>query len=394
MDERRLLAQIDRERLAVSALALARIPSPTGRTREAAEHYAAELAAAGMAVELVREWPEAPAVCARLHGRVGARAPTRGDDRTLTRSDHLDHVDLPHTPARLEEGVLHGRGTADMKGALACAAEAVRVLQECGVRLGGHLQILAHGLHELPAASEDLAELCRRGLAGTAAIVCECGSETAGVAQKGLGRFSLRIRRDGGLLHELRQGAGAPNPALLMGRVLSAFEAEQVRLAAEEYPLVGSETLFAGQARSGTAWNLLPAESRIEGTRRWAPGRDAALARAELERLIERALGREKVTWSLRWQTVRESFATDPEADIVRAVRDAYRAVTGLPLPLAATAAVADGALFAREAGIPVVYHGPGGRGIHGPRESVPVDELVRATGVYILAACHYLGTA
>jgi acetylornithine deacetylase len=44
---------------------------------------------------------------------------------------------------------------------------------------------------------------------------------------------------------------------------------------------------------------------------------------------------------------------------------------------------VADGAVFAA-AGIPTVYHGPGGTGAHADEEWIEVAELVRAANVYV----------
>lgn len=386
-DTQALLAAVDAERLARLALELVSIPSPTGQTRQVALRYAQRLKEVGAEVSLITDWPQAPAVVARLTG--SSRGPT------LTLSGHLDHVSLPHDPPRLADGVLNGRGAADMKGALACAAEALRVVGNAGVALRGSLQIIAHGHHELPAGcSEDLAELCRRGLGGDAAIVCECGSDTLPIAQRGMARFRIGVARSGPVTHELRVPPGTPNPAIAMGRVLSALGQEQERLAGLTAPFVGAESLFIGQVHAGDSFSTLPAECWVEGTRRWLYTRESAAVRTELMNLLAAQLDGSGLTWTLEWQTVREGFFTPPEAALVQAVRSACRTVSGVEPPLTASRVVADAAVFAQVAGIPAVYHGPAGRGMHGPRESVSVAELVRATQVFILAACHYLGAA
>jgi acetylornithine deacetylase len=57
--------------------------------------------------------------------------------------------------------------------------------------------------------------------------------------------------------------------------------------------------------------------------------------------------------------------------------------VTGDELELRGRKTVADAAVFAA-AGIPTVYHGPGGTGAHADEEWIEVAELVRAANVYV----------
>ena len=80
---------------------------------------------------------------------------------------------------------------------------------------------------------------------------------------------------------------------------------------------------------------------------------------------------------------VRGAYEIDPDHELVHALQEAYREVTGDELKPVGVKVVADGALFAA-AGIPTVYHGPRGTGAHADEESMPVAELVRAANVYV----------
>ena len=84
--------------------------------------FAQRLEEIGMEVEVLDEvFPATPIVIGRLRG--GEPGPS------VVLNGHLDTVPIPHEPARVENGSVYGRGSADMKGALACAAEAARVLK-------------------------------------------------------------------------------------------------------------------------------------------------------------------------------------------------------------------------------------------------------------------------
>src|SRR5262245_45302591 len=119
----RLQAAVDADRLLQTAVRLCSVYSPTCEAGKAADALAELLRADGFPVERpVADWPAAPAVVARLaSGRSG---------RTLQFDGHLDTVHLPFVPPCVEGGILSGTGTADMKGGVAAAVEAMRALRD------------------------------------------------------------------------------------------------------------------------------------------------------------------------------------------------------------------------------------------------------------------------
>jgi acetylornithine deacetylase/succinyl-diaminopimelate desuccinylase-like protein len=336
---------------------------------------AARLDEIGMHVELLYDFPATPTVVARL--RSGEPGPS------VAYSGHLDTVPVPHGPPRVEGDVIFGRGSADMKGSIACAAEAARVLKESG-RFPGELTIVAIGLHEAPGGrGEDLIHLLReRGFRSDVAIVGELGGDRLPVAHMGCATFEIAVTREGIATHELMTPAGTPHPIVGVADVIAGLDAETTRLAGEQHEWVGAETFFVGEVHGGDFYNRFPNEARVVGTRRWAPGRRFAEVEQEFRALLEPLGGGCRVDLDLR--LVRDSYRIDPEHPLARALRAAYRDVTGAELPLTGTKVVADAAVWQAEAGIPTVYHGPQGSGAHGDVESMPVAELVRATRVYL----------
>ena len=182
---------VDADRLRDLTLELVEVESPTGDTAEVARLYGRRLEELGMDVEVLDErFPATPIVIGRLRG--GEPGPT------VVLNGHLDTVPIPHEPARVDGSTIYGRGTADMKGALACAAEAARVVAERG-SFPGELVIVAIGMHEAPGGrGEDLTYLLgEHGFTADLGVVCELGGPSLPVAHPGCATFAITIRRDG-----------------------------------------------------------------------------------------------------------------------------------------------------------------------------------------------------
>jgi acetylornithine deacetylase/succinyl-diaminopimelate desuccinylase len=365
---------VSAERLRDLTLELVEVESPTGDTAEVARLYAKRLEEIGMEVELLdSEFPATPTVVARLRG---------GPGPTIVLNGHLDTVPIPHDPPRIEDGSIYGRGSADMKGACAAAAEAVRVLAE--QPFAGEVVIVAIGLHEAPSGrGEDLTHLLESGFSADMAVVCELSGHNVAVAHMGQATVEITVSRPGMPTHELQTPAGTPHPLLAAARVVDAIAARNAELAAVEHPWVGAETYFVGELHGGDFYNRFPTTCRIVGTRRWAPRNTLESVEREFRALLAGVAEETGCDIALDLRLVRGAYEIDPEHELVRAWQDAYREVTDAALEPVGIKVVADGALFAA-AGIPTVYHGPVGSGAHADVEFVPVAELVRAAQVYV----------
>jgi acetylornithine deacetylase/succinyl-diaminopimelate desuccinylase-like protein len=366
---------VDADRLRDLTLELVEVASPTGDTAEVAQLYAKRLEEIGMEVEVLDDvFPATPTVVARLRGAEPGP--------TIVLNGHLDTVPIPHGPPRIKDGLVFGRGSADMKGACAAAAEAVRVLRESPFK--GEVVIVAIGLHEAPGGrGEDLKHLLESGFQADMAVVCELSGHDVAVAHMGQATVEITVFRPGTPTHELQTPKGTPHPLHAAARVIDAIGARNEELAAVEHPWVGAETYFVGEVHGGDFYNRFPTACRIVGTRRWAPSNTLEAVTAEYLDLLDGVATETGCDIALELKLVRGAYEIDPEHPLLHALRGSYRDVTGNELEPVGIKVVADGALFA-EAGIPTVYHGPLGSGAHGDIEFIPVDELVRAAEVYV----------
>jgi acetylornithine deacetylase/succinyl-diaminopimelate desuccinylase-like protein len=323
-------------------------------------------------------FPATPIVVGRLRG--GEPGPT------IVLNGHLDTVPIPHDAPRVEGGRVWGRGSADMKGPVAAATEAVRVLAESGRSFPGEVVLVAIGLHEAPGGrGEDLTWLLgEHGFAADYAIVCELAGDRLVAAHMGQATVEIEITREGIATHELQTAAGTPNPILVAARVIEAVRARNEELSATEHPWVGAETYFFGEVHGGDFYNRHPASCRLVGTRRWAPGNTLGAVQAEYDELVAPIAAESGCAIDVRLKLVRDAYSIDPDHPLAVALREGYEAVTGEPLEVTGVKVVADGAVFQAVGGIPTVYHGPRGEGAHADVESIAVEELVRSTEIYL----------
>jgi acetylornithine deacetylase len=156
--------------------------------------------------------------------------------------------------AQLEDGRLYGRGSYDMKGALAAAMLAVRDAASLGLR--GDVIMTA-------VADEEVASLGTEAALGhlvaDAAIVCEPTELQVAIAHRGFAGFEIETR--GVAAHGSRPDLGV-DAIVEMGHVLVALERLDRRLqAGRRHPLVGAGSLHASLIEGGQEFSSYPARA-------------------------------------------------------------------------------------------------------------------------------------
>lgn len=380
--------RVDREELNRTLAELVRINSINpafgeGRTNEAeiAWHVAAVLSRLGMEVTSSEPEPGRVSVLGRLPGR--------GAGPSLMLYAHLDTVGVEGMSepfsAAVRDGRMYGRGTYDMKGALAACITAIETLLKADRRPVGDLYLAAVADEEV--ASIGMSDVLTH-VVPDAAIVTEATELRLCRAHKGF--CWIEVETEGRAAHGSRFEEGV-DANLRMGRFLGRLEGLERELRARSpHPLVGPPSLHAATLQGGTGWSTYAAGCRLQIERRTIPGESQAGVLEEIQRIVdELAAADPSFRATVRPVLARGSFEVKPDAPIVRSVASAATRVLGAPPPTIGESYWMDAALLAA-AGADVVVIGPRGAGAHAAVEWVDLESVAQVSEILALTAVEF----
>lgn len=351
---------------------------PPGGELAVAEVVHAQLLALGIESTIDMFQPGRANVLGRIRGR-GARP-------ALVLSAHMDTVPPGQRPwtrppfsAAIDGDRLHGRGTSDMKGALAAMIAAAAEIAARPAPLAGDV-ILAFTAGEsanLLGARRFIAQ----GLpAEIGAFLCgEPSSLDIVVAEKAA--LWLRATAEGRVGHV--SGDPGVNAIGLMQRFLAALEG--VVLEVPAHPLLDAPTLRVGRIEGGSAVNLTPDRCLADIDIRLPPGvaPEAVIARLE-------AVAPAGVTFTtLDFKPAVERAPEDPFVQLCAAVTAGQ---TGRAPAIRGVSYYSDATVLLEGLSVPFAIIGPGDLGLSGqPDESVSIAHLHHAAAIYAGAAARWL---
>ena len=334
---------------------------------------------AGLSVERIEPAPGRVNVVATLDS--GSPGPV------LVFNGHMDVVPIvdeslwEHPPfdAVVDQGILHGRGSCDMKGAIGaaiCAAKALRSTDFTGKFV---IQCVADEEVFGPLGTITLRD--QGLLMGDAAIVGEPTQLSVGIAQRGL--FWTRITTHGVAAHGSIPHKGV-SAIESMARLVTALRTKTFE---RTHSLLGSPTINVGSIRGGGKINIVPALCEIEVDERVLPGDDYDFLISELEAEIK-ALD---IDASIEVTNYAAGYELGADLPIVRLALDAHEAVRDQSTSVAGMMGATDAAILNKE-GVPSIVFGPGSLALaHTTREHVEVAELADAARMYAWIASRFL---
>lgn len=313
----------------------------------------------------------------------------RGEEGpTLVFAGHTDVVptgDLgawtrPPFEPRIEDGMLHGRGAADMKGSLAAMIVAVERLLATRPALPGRIAFLLTSDEEGPAVDGTRAVMARLLERGERMDWCIVGEPSSGEVLGDVVRVGRRGSLGGELIVRGVQGHVA-YPQLARNPVHQALGAltELVERSWDDGNEHFPPTSFQiSNVEAGTgATNVIPGTMRVLFNFRFCTEQTAAGLEAAVEAILD-AHGLER---TLRWTRSGEPFLTSAGA-LVDAVQLAIREISGVEAELSTGGGTSDGRFIAPH-GIELVELGPCNATIHQVDECVPTDQLLALTDAY-----------
>jgi len=354
--------------------------NPPGNELDLAHWLADYFAEAGIKAEVLKYEGKRANLVARLQGN--------GSRPALIFSAHLDTVPVGEVPwmfppfsGTLSESRVYGRGAADMKGGLAAMAQAVVILAQSGILLGGDL-IVAFSYDETYGL-QGARWLVEGGyLEGAGAVlISEPSTLDVFIAEKGA--LWLKCRAKGKTAHTSMPHLGQ-NAILEMVHFLHRVE-KSLDLSADPHPLLSEPTLTVGTIQGGVTINVVPDTCEVELDTRLVPGMDHQKVVRQVRELGKGQVEVEMLDW-------KKPVEGDPKAEIVDLSLQAVEEVTGLPRQPKGVSYYTDGSVIANSLQIPMVVIGPADTDMtHQPNEYVEVSRLVEAVKIYLLIATRYL---
>jgi len=286
---------------------------------------------------------------------------------------------------------MYGRGTVDMKGALAAMAGALVEIRDSGGLASGRVTLAAVIDEEMESLGAEA--LILSGFKADGAIVGEPTENRVAIGHKGLEWLEVRFagRAAHGSTPEAGVsaiGAAAHFVSLVESDLVPAFERRRD-------PVLGLPAINMGTIKGGQQPSMVAADCTVQLDRRWVTTETIDQVMGDLEEILaEVRAARPGLT--TRLERMPGGMATmlhgplviDPSHPLVEAAQDAFRDLGRAPVPLTVFPAWTDGALLSREAGILTLIWGPGELALaHSAEESVRLDEVVLAARLYAAAA-------
>ncbi|PPT80744.1 succinyl-diaminopimelate desuccinylase [Xanthomonas arboricola pv. zantedeschiae] len=281
---------------------------------------------------------------------------------------------------QIRDGVLYGRGTADMKGSVAAFAIAAEQFVAAHPQHAGTLAVLLTSDEEGDAINgvRRVAELFRAR--GQAIDWCITGEPSSTERLGDLLRVGRRGSLSGTLVVKGVQGHvayphKARNPIHLAAPALAELVARQWDQGFESFP---PTSLQVSNIHAGTgANNVIPGELQVAFNLRYTPLWDAPRLEAEITALLDR----HGLDYALRWHRSGEPFYT-PEGRLRSVAREVLGQFAGAP-PEESTGGGTSDARFIAPLGAQCIEVGPVNASIHQVDEHVRVADLEALPALY-----------
>ena len=413
----KLLAKIDgnREQSVGFLQKMIAIPSVTGDEAKIQKFLADHMAALGLKIDMwetnwdeLKKHPAYRPVDRGYEGRPNIVATLKGTGggRSLLLNGHTDVIpvgggrwsDDPWS-AKIKNGRIYGRGSADMKSGVASHIMALEGLVAAGVKTKGDIHI--NVVVDEEVSGHGTLDTVIRGYKADAGI----SGETSGLAVQPacIGRIWFEIEIQGKPAGIQKRYEGISGIELGYKIVKAVADLEAKRVATVTHPLYPNalDTLpcIIGSFSAGNYPSAFPANALLKGSIGTVPGEDHEGVKKSLVEQIARAAAEDP--WMKLHPPKVRFVGYDAEASeiprdhpIVATVCKNYKEITGRDPEISGRQGAADTRFLNLYANTPTVIFGPGSTAVmHADDEYVSIDDYMAAIKVMALSICDWCGT-
>ncbi len=263
-----------------------------------------------------------------------------------------------------------------MKSGLVAMAYAAKVRLTCGAALDGRIGLVFVADEETGGKRGSQA-LAKAGVLGRDGVGMLTPEPTGGVIwNANNGAISLRVTVPGKTAHVSLQHQGV-NAFERMLDLVGPLRMLKRRV--EKRP--GSILLLGGRAEGGASFNAVPGEFSFTIDRRIMPEEDLAVEKKRLLRLLPASRCKVEVLQE------GEAAQSSPHGALAQALAESVKQITGKVPAFEACRGLLETRFYAKQ-GIPAFAYGPGLLTVsHGPKEFVPIENIVNCAATYALTA-------
>ncbi len=299
----------------------------------------------------------------------------------------------PPFSGTVKDGVIYGRGAADMKGGICAAVCAMHVLKEANVPLKGDV-IIQSVVDEEGGGNGTLA-VCAKGYKADGAVILEASNLEIHRASRGAWQFEMRV--PGKAIHSSMKPYGVNAIDNAYKAINLLYELERHWLLSRHHPLMSKQTVVIGTIRGGFGASAVPDECVVRGVIEYLPvyygsDKDEVVPDGfDVIKEVEQAMAQmcagdpflKDHPITIDWYQDCPPFYTREHEDIVACAAAVSERVLGRTV-ISGMLGGCDGRHF-QYAGIPVIVWGPGDpKWAHATDEQMDVQEYLK--GIEVMA--------
>ena len=375
-------SKIKEEEITNLAQELIKIPSDeTAGEKEVCEYLESFLKSLGMKVRLQEVLPNRPNIIAEVIGdEVGKSIMFNGHVDTVPVGDIKKWSMDPYS-AIIKDNKLFGRGSTDMKGAIASMIIAMKFIMNNVEKFNG--KIIFTGVMAEETTGLGTQKIVEENIKTDMAVVGEPSDEKIYRAHKGTMWFNLSTY--GKLEHSSESNSESNNAIINMMKLIMEINEISKELETIENNLVGHPSINIGLIDGGTKQNMIADSCRISIDRRTLPEEktDEILDKLRIRLDGLRSLD-DRLTFDLEIDTIREAVEVAESEQIVQEVKNALNKVINKNPTISGMKATTDMSILVNQGNIPSVIYGPGFiKQAHTVDEFIEVKRLVESSQVY-----------
>lgn len=315
----------------------------------------------------------------------------KNKDIMLMLNGHIDTVPgfkMNYEPfkAFIKEEKIYGRGSVDMKGALAAMMAAIFAVKRSGIELNH--SVMFAGVIDEEERSKGSEHLIKSNIRPQYIVIGEPTNLEVSTAHKGMEWIEVKFK--GVATHGSRpkEGINAIYAASLFCNLVR--ESLEPAIESKIFPLLGNGTINIGKIGGGDDPNIVPDECRIEIDRRWLPSDTLKAIHEEIEAVAKKAsdlIGTQYEVRPMRELTssmINAPYNIDVNDDFVKTLCQIATSVTGEEKKPVAFPAWSDAGILGVHTYAKCIIMGPGDIvQAHANDEFCSIEQIVQASEIY-----------